>query len=163
MALIVAVCSGAWAQRIAISTDITHGTVAVDNANPTGAATVTLTVTPATGYYITASDIVVTRTAPAAQAPRRTLGTQYAVTAATVDATGKGTYTFNVEDGYGAYVEATFTACSAITPSVSIDGWTYGEAGNNPSVTGNTGNGAVTIDYKVKDAGRDGFQIYEKK
>ena len=157
IALIVAVCSGAWAQRIAISTDITHGSVAVDNANPTGAATVTLTVTPATGYYITASDIVVTRTAPAAQAPRRTLGTQYAVTAATVDATGKGTYTFNVEDGYGAYVEATFTACSAITPSVSIDGWTYGEAGNNPSVTGNTGNGAVTIDYKVKDAGDDTY------
>ena len=154
MALIVAVCSGAWAQRIGVDNNIANGTVAVDNANPTGAATVTLTVTPATGYYITASDIVVTRTALEAQAPRRApgLGTTYAVTAATVDATGKGTYTFSVEDGYGAYVEATFTACSAITPSVSIDGWTYGEAANSPSVTGNPGNGGVTYYYKVKDA-----------
>ena len=154
MALIVAVCSGAWAQRIAISTDIANGTVAVDNANPTGSATVTLTVTPATGYYITASDIVVTRTAPVAQAPRRTpdVGQKYNVTAASVDATGKGTYTFSVEDGYGAYVEATFTACSAITPVVSIEGWTFGETANSPSVTGNPGNGSVTYYYKVKDA-----------
>ena len=154
MALIVAVCSGAWAQRIGVDNNIANGTVAVDNANPTGAATVTLTVTPATGYYITASDIVVTRTAPEAQAPGRApgIGTKYNVTAASVDATGKGTYTFSVEDGYGAYVEATFTACSAITPSVSIDGWTYGEAANSPSVTGNPGNGSVTYYYKVKDA-----------
>ena len=53
--LIVAVCSGAWAQtdRIAFGT-ISNGTVTPDNANPpAGAATVTLTVTPATGYYIT--------------------------------------------------------------------------------------------------------------
>ena len=161
IALIVAVCSGTWAQtnRIAVGT-ITNGTVTPDNANPTGTAKVTLTVTPATGYYITTSDITVTRTALGAQTRSRTRtldvdDTKYAVTAVAVDATGKGTYSFNVEDGYGAYIQATFTACSAITPTVSIKGWNYGAYDaetNAPSVTGNTGNGAVTYDYKVKGA-----------
>lgn len=42
-----------------------------------------------------------------------------------------------------------------ISPAVNITGWTYGEYSpeiNSPSVTGNTGNGAVTYEYKVKDA-----------
>jgi hypothetical protein len=42
--------------RVVIAS-LTNGTITVDNANPTGAATVTLTVTPAEGYYITAEDI----------------------------------------------------------------------------------------------------------
>ena len=41
---------------------------------------------------------------------------------------------------------------AAITPAVTINGWTYGEAANTPSVTGNTGNGTVTYQYKVKGA-----------
>ena len=161
--LIVAVCSGAWAQtdRIAFGT-ISNGTVTPDNANPpAGAATVTLTVTPATGYYITVSDITVTRTALGAQGRTRTPdldGTTYPVTAVSVDAIGKGTYSFNVENGYGAYVEAAFTACTAITPVVNITGWTYGAAANAPSVTGNPGNGTVTYDYKVKGAADGTYQ-----
>ena len=39
---------------------------------------------------------------------------------------------------------------ASITPSVSLDGWTYGEAAKTPSVTGNTDNGAVTYTYAVK-------------
>ena len=39
-----------------------------------------------------------------------------------------------------------------ITPTVTLDGWTYGETAATPSVTGNTENGAVTYTYKVKDA-----------
>ncbi len=161
--LIVAVCSGAWAQtdRIAFGT-ISNGTVTPDNANPpAGAATVTLTVTPATGYYITVSDITVTRTALGAQGRTRTPdldGTTYPVTAVSVDAIGKGTYSFNVENGYGAYVEVAFTACTAITPVVNITGWTYGAAANAPSVTGNPGNGTVTYDYKVKGAADGTYQ-----
>lgn len=162
IALTVAVCCGAWAQtdRIAFGT-MANGTVTTDNANPTGAATVTLTVTPATGYYITAQDITVTRTALGAHGRTRTPDideTKYAVTAVSVDDTGKGTYSFNVEDGYGAYVEAAFTACAAITPVVSITGWTYGADAHSPSVTGNPGNGAVTYDYKVKGAADDTYQ-----
>lgn len=163
IALIVVFCSGTWAQtdRIAFGT-ISNGTVTPDNANPpAGAATVTLTVTPATGYYITASDITVTRTALGAQGRTRTPdldGTTYPVTAVSVDATGRGTYFFNVENGYGAYVEAAFTACTAITPVVNITGWTYGADANAPSVTGNPGNGDVTYDYKVKGAADGTYQ-----
>jgi hypothetical protein len=162
LALLVLLISstGAWAQRIGVSNSMANGSVAVDNANPTGAATVTLTVTPAAGYYITASDITVSRTALGAQAPNRAPGiddTKYAVTAKSVDGTGKGTYTFEVEAGYGAYIEATFTACSAITPTVDITGWTYGDAEKYPSVAGNPGNGAVTIAYKVKGAADDTY------
>lgn len=40
----------------------------------------------------------------------------------------------------------------SISPTVSITGWTYGGTANTPSVTGNTGNGDVTYQYKVKDA-----------
>ena len=39
-----------------------------------------------------------------------------------------------------------------INPTVSIDGWTYGEEPKAPTVTGNTGNGAVTYEYKVEGA-----------
>ena len=161
LALAVLLMSGsaAWAQRIAVSTGIANGTVVPDNANPTGTTTVMLTVTPATGYYITVSDISVTRTALGAHARHQSpaIGETIAVTAASVDATGKGTYTFDVEDGYGAYVEATFTACSAITPTVSITGWTYGSVANEPTVTGNTGNGTVTYNYKVKGTADDTY------
>ena len=41
---------------------------------------------------------------------------------------------------------------ASITPAVTINGWTYGQAANTPTVTGNTGNGDVTYQYKVKDA-----------
>lgn len=41
---------------------------------------------------------------------------------------------------------------AVITPAVTISGWTYGETPNQPSVTGNTGNGDVTYQYKVKGA-----------
>ena len=41
---------------------------------------------------------------------------------------------------------------ATITPSVSINGWTYGETANAPVVTGNSGNGAVTYSYKLKTA-----------
>ena len=39
-----------------------------------------------------------------------------------------------------------------ISPTVNIEGWTYGETAKEPTVTGNTGNGAVTYEYKAKDA-----------
>ncbi len=39
-----------------------------------------------------------------------------------------------------------------ITPSVSIDGWTYSETAKSPSVSGNSGNGTVTYKYKAKGA-----------
>ena len=42
-----------------------------------------------------------------------------------------------------------------ITPTVSLDGWTYGDEANTPSVTGNAGNGDVAYTYAQK--GSDEF------
>ena len=39
-----------------------------------------------------------------------------------------------------------------INPAVNIEGWTYGDTAKAPAVTGNTGNGAVIYEYKVKNA-----------
>lgn len=145
----------AWADDRVVIVAPTNGTVTVDNANPTGAATVTLTVTPTAGqYYITLGDIKVEKTASTAQT--RTDGPAIvgtiAVAEATVDDTGKGTYTFNLPDGYGAKVTATFTECATFTPTISITDWTYGSAANDPEVTGNTSSGTETITYSIKDA-----------
>ena len=145
----------AWADDRVIIVAPTNGTVTVDNANPTGAATVTLTVTPTAGqYYITLGDIKVEKTASTAQT--RTDGPAIvgtiAVAEATVDDTGKGTYTFSLPDGYGAKVTATFTECATFTPTISITSWTYGSAANDPVVSGNTSSGTETITYSIKDA-----------
>lgn len=145
----------AWADDRVVIVAPTNGTVTVDNANPTGAATVTLTVTPTAGqYYITLGDIKVEKTASTAQT--RTDGPAIvgtiAVAEATVDDTGKGTYTFDLPDGYGAKVTATFTECATFTPTISITSWTYGSAANDPEVTGNTSSGTETITYSIKDA-----------
>ena len=105
---------------------------AVKIVTPTGgtitaaqnSTTVTLTATPSVGYYITAADIVVTKTAPNGKALARGLAEKLAVTAGTVDATGKGTYKFTLPDGYGAVVEATFTAQTDISKATVTLDWT---------------------------------------
>lgn len=48
--------------------------------------------------------------------------------------------------GLSAVVEFTVSK-AAISVTVSIDGWTYGEAANRPTVDGNTASGAVTYSY----------------
>ena len=48
--------------------------------------------------------------------------------------------------GLSAVVEFTVEK-AAISVTVSIDGWTYGEAANLPTVDGNTASGAVTYSY----------------
>ena len=71
----------------------------------------------------------------------------YTATASSLTGTKAGNYTLpaaNTQD---------FTIAKiGITPTVTLDGWTYGETAATPSVTGNTGSGAVTYAYKVKDA-----------
>lgn len=41
----------------------------------------------------------------------------------------------------------------AIQPSVTLEGWTKGDTPKTPVVTGNTGNGTVTITYQVNKSG----------
>ena len=39
-----------------------------------------------------------------------------------------------------------------ITPTVSLEGWTYGTTAKSPNVSGNTGNGEVTYTYQAEGA-----------
>lgn len=60
---------------------------------------------------------------------------------ATVTAKGLGNYA-------GATGTTTFTIeKAAINPTLTMDGWTYGETAKAPAVTGNTGKGDVTYTY----------------
>ena len=76
----------------------------------------------------------------------------------TIVGAGTATITATVTDGtnYAYEVKSASyivsVAKASITPSVSLEGWTYGEDAKTPSVDGNTGNGTVTYTYKVKDA-----------
>ncbi len=77
----------------------------------------------------------------------------------TTKPTVAGNYWVQVEmaagTNFGAAVSnaLSFTISRAdITPTVSIGGWTYKDSANEPTVTGNTGNGAVTYKYKAKTA-----------
>ncbi|MBE6526879.1 MAG: hypothetical protein E7Z63_03795 [Thermoplasmata archaeon] len=54
-------------------------------------------------------------------------------------------------DGAAAYAEFT-VAKAAIAPSVTVEGWVYGEAPRVPAVVGNDGNGAVTFLYREQGA-----------
>lgn len=81
--------------------------------------------------------------------------------------TNVGEYTVSIDVAEGDnYLAATgltdnswgfAIATAPITPGVSIEGWTYGETAKEPEVTGNTGNGTVTYQYKVKDASDDTY------
>ena len=204
-------------------------------------ATCTLTVTPATGNYMTVDYITVTKTmdAGSAQAPRRSpnLSDTIAVYAvnASADPSGETQYTFTMpsqeygvevtanfqsrqsieagvmtlqlpENGYffdgeakvpvvtvilggdtlavdnysvaysnninagmatvtvtgaktytGTLTENFMIAKTAITPTVSLDDWTYGQTAATPVVDGNPGNSEVTYFYKVRNAGDDTY------
>ena len=39
-----------------------------------------------------------------------------------------------------------------INPTVTLEGWAYGDTPNTPVVTGNTGNGEVSFEYALKDS-----------
>ena len=72
--------------------------------------------------------------------------------------TDAGEYTVKVSiAAAGKYAAGEATAeftigKAAITPVVTLAGWTYGAEANTPSVSGNTGNGAVTYTYKAAGA-----------
>ena len=54
---------------------------------------------------------------------------------------------------YEAAVDSTHFAITKanITPRVAINGWAYGATANTPTVSGNTGNGSVTYEYKLQN------------
>ena len=155
-ALMLAV--GGWAADRVVVAAVQNGTVTASTVAADGEQTVTLTVTPAADYFITAADITVSKTAPAAQARRRAPG--YAdgisVSAASVDATGKGTYTFTLPEGYGAYVEASFTERYSLTAvTLSATRFDYDKQEKTVSV--------VSVKAGTTDVPADSYEVSGNK
>jgi hypothetical protein len=121
---------------------LSQADIIFDPASPVGGTvafksidgqTVTITVTPASGYYVKKSDIVVQKlVAPsAAQARRRVPGIANALDVSGPSSSNSATdYTFVVPADYaGALVTVTFTGMSPATATVSPNSLTYtGEA-----------------------------------
>ena len=69
--------------------------------------------------------------------------------------TDAGTYTVYYQVTMSNYTTVTGSKTveiskANITPTVALEGWTYGTTANTPSITGNTGNGNVTYTYKAE-------------
>ena len=151
--------AGAWAGEVTtIITPNNAGTVQVSQA--AAGQTCTITVTPASGYYLTVENLsaVTTLDGGGVQAPSRRgidfSEEQLTITAKTPDADPSGvtTYEFTMPADESVNVELTaaFQTLIAINPSVSLAGWTYGEQPNAPVVTDNTGKGEETFTYALQ-------------
>ena len=78
-------------------------------------------------------------------------GTSYA--SSTTAPTDVGTYQASVTVGSVTATKQFSITRAEISPTVTIDGWTYGDTASDPSVTGNSGNGTVTYTYQVNKSG----------
>ena len=97
------------------------------------------TLTEGTDYDVTYKKVIGKNEEDIAANQIITAGTYKAI------ATAKGNYT--------GTKEAIFTIAKAsTTPTVTIEGWTYGSTANAPSIFGNTGNGSVSYEYKLQNA-----------
>ena len=78
-----------------------------------------------------------------------TAGTDYELSYSNNTNAGTATVTATGLDNYaGATGSAEFTISkAAITPTLTMNGWTYGAAASEPTVTGNIGKGDVTYTY----------------
>lgn len=79
------------------------------------------------------------------------VGTGYTATATGITGAKASNYVFP-----SSTITTTFSiGPGTFTPTVSIDGWTYGGTSNSPSVSGNTSGGDVAYSYTVK--GEDNY------
>ena len=164
LAFLFGITGGAWAQLstsdIIIDGSIKHGSVTVTGVNAE-TRVVTLAVTPASGYFVEKSNIVVQKLVdPSSPNARRRVPdiadalTVSGNTTTTYPATGE--YTFTVPADYaGAFVSVTFTGMNPATATVTPNSLTYtGEA--QPLVTlGAVVGGAATdpVTYSLTSGG----------
>ena len=166
VALLMLTCLGARAEQTVtiVVNPSDGGTVTYGITGGTGGAggVCTLTATPASGYYLTVENLTAKTTLNGTGMQGRTrtdieVSNETLVITATnasADPSGETTYTFNMPTDQNINVEVTaeFKALEAITPTVTLAGWTYGDNPNVPQVGGNPGNGAVTFTYKAEGA-----------
>lgn len=68
-----------------------------------------------------------------------------------VSASLKGNYSGSADGPSFTITKAT------ITPTVTLEGWTYGATANEPGVTGNSGSGVVSYAYKLQHAAEEAY------
>ena len=131
LALIMGAANGAWALSTAdikIDESITHGSVTVKSVVD-ATRTVTITVTPASGYFVERENIVVQKLQDPgqAQARRMTPGIADNLTVSgPANSSEEADYTFVVPEGYAsALVTVTFTGMNPATATVTPNSLTY--------------------------------------
>lgn len=162
LAVMLLTAVGAWAGDVTVIVNPSGSAGSVNASQAAAGETCTLTVTPASGYYITVEKLsaVTTLAGGGVQAPSHRTGSidiggetlTITATDATADPSGVTTYTFTMpaDENLNVEVTAEFQTLIAINPSVTLEGWTYGEQPNTPVVSGNSGSGEVTFTYATK-------------
>ena len=116
-----------YAGPVTVKGGITNGTVAVDKATANPGETVTITVTPANGFYAEKSDVKAEKTidggsaqAPGLKAGNPGVGSFVDIQGdAPADISGVATYTFTMPEApYGVQVSAEFHECTPITQAM---------------------------------------------
>lgn len=116
-----------YAGPVTVKGGITNGTVAVDKATANPGETVTITVTPANGFYAEKSDVKAEKTidggsaqAPGLKAGNPGVGSFVDIQGdAPADISGVATYTFTMPEApYGVQVSAEFHECTSITQAM---------------------------------------------
>lgn len=160
--LLISGAGDAWALSSAdiIIEGTTHGTVAVTSVND-ATRLVTITVTPASGYYVNKSDIIVQKLVdPSLASARRT--TPDIADALTVygdnitSYPNNGTYTFTVPEGYaGALVTVTFTGMNPATATITPNSLIYTGEAQELVTLGTVVGGAATnpVTYSLTSGG----------
>ena len=151
--LLCSIVAFADSERVVIANDVASHVV----INSIEGNVVTLTVTPAEGQYLADISAMKTIDASAAAPQRRAdipVGAAYTLTktSATADRSQAATYTMTLEDGFGAYVTATFAARTAITAEqivLSASSFTYNGTDQKPTVSidGLTPDTDYTVSY----------------
>lgn len=159
-ALFLGAANDAWALS---TTDIiiegtTHGSVAVTSVND-ATRTVTITVTPASGYYVNKSDIIVQKLVDPslASARRTTPGIANVLTVSgPTSSKDPAEYTFVVPADYaGALVTVTFTGMNPATATVTPNSLIYTSEAQELVTLGTVVGGAATnpVTYSLSSDG----------
>ena len=150
--LLCSIVAFADSERVVIASDIAKYVTCNIEGNE-----VTLTVTPAEGQYLADISAMKTIDASAAAPQRRAdipVGAAYTLTktSTTADRSQEATYTMTLDDGFGAYVTATFAARTAITAEqivLSASSFTYNGSDQKATVSidGLTPDTDYTVSY----------------
>ena len=159
-ALFLGAANDAWALSTIdiIIEGTTHGTVAVTSVND-ATRTVTITVTPASGYYVNKSDIIVQKLVDPslASARRTTPGIANVLTVSgPTSSKDPAEYTFVVPADYaGALVTVTFTGMNPATATVTPNSLIYTSEAQELVTLGTVVGGAATnpVTYSLSSDG----------